>query len=73
MGSSSHAPCSLALSLCQGAPEWACVALLETLLVLQAYWFWLILKVAVKLIITGKVEDVRSDDEDEDDTKRKQT
>lgn len=43
------------------------------LLALQVYWFWLILKVAIKLITTGKVEDVRSDSEDEADAPKKKT
>ena len=37
------------------------------LLCLQVYWFWLILKVAIKVITSGAAEDVRSDDEDEDE------
>lgn len=51
----------------KGPPEWACVVLLETLYVLQCYWFALIIKVAVKMILTGHAEDVRSDDELDDD------
>ncbi|KAJ1444526.1 TLC domain-containing protein [Pelagophyceae sp. CCMP2097] len=54
----------------KGAPEWACVALLETLYALQVYWFFLIVKVAVKMAHTGNAEDVRSDDDD-DGTPRK--
>ena len=41
------------------------------LLLLQLYWFSLIMKVVVKLINGGEVEDVRSDDEDEDGAGKK--
>jgi len=50
-----------------GVPEWTCIILLYTLLLLQIFWFSLIVKVAVKLLkgeMTG-VDDVRSDDEGE--------
>jgi len=47
----------------KGLPEWTCVALLYTLLALQIYWFFLIIKVAVKLFRGCNVEDPRSDDE----------
>ena len=50
----------------KGVPEWTCVALLWTLCALQFYWFYLIIKVAIKMMMTGKAEDVRSDDEDSD-------
>jgi len=53
----------------KGLPEWTCVALLEILYILQLYWFSLIVKVAIKLITKGHVEDVRSDDEDEEEDK----
>jgi hypothetical protein len=57
-----------------GVPEWACVGLLYVLLVLQVYWFALIAKVAIRLIINGEdVADVRSDsDEDEPPAKKKE-
>jgi ceramide synthetase len=45
---------------------WSCIVLLYIVLALQAYWFYLILKVAIKVITKGEAEDVRSDDEDED-------
>lgn len=45
-----------------GYGAWACVALLETLLALQVYWFSLIVKVAVKLLSGKGVEDIRSDE-----------
>lgn len=51
-----------------------CVALLLIILALQVYWFALIIKVAIKVVTGGAVEDVRSDDEDEDEpveTKKK--
>jgi len=51
--------------------EWTCVGLLYVLLLLQLYWFSLIMKVVVKLINGGEVEDVRSDDEDEDGAGKK--
>ena len=51
----------------KGLPEWTCVALLWTLYALQCYWFFLIIKVAVRMMMTGKAEDVRSDDELDDD------
>lgn len=47
-----------------------CVVLLYSLMVLQLYWFGLILKVAVKLMRGQGVEDIRSDDEDEDPKKK---
>lgn len=58
----------------KGVPEWTCVVLLYTLLVLQCYWFSLIVKVAMKLFAGKSVEDIRSDDEDEGtpSTKKKQ-
>jgi acyl-CoA-dependent ceramide synthase len=40
---------------------------LYIVLALQAYWFYLILKVAIKVITKGEAEDVRSDDEGEDE------
>merc|ERR1712050_370021 len=49
----------------KGLPEWTCVALLYTLLVLQVYWFSLIIKVAIKLLKGESVEDPRSDDDDD--------
>jgi len=59
----------------KGVPEWACVALLEILLVLQIYWFYLLVCAIVNMFKQGGIEDVRSDDEsDEDeaeDTKKK--
>jgi len=51
----------------RGLPEWTCILLLETLLALQAYWFFLILKSATAMILHGHVEDVRSDDEHHDE------
>jgi ceramide synthetase len=45
--------------------DWICVACLYTLLGLQVYWFFLILKVAAKLLRGEGVEDPRSDDEDD--------
>lgn len=49
----------------KSAPEWTCVGLLYTLLLLQLYWFFLIIRVAVKLIRGQGAEDPRSDDEDD--------
>ena len=46
---------------------WSCIVLLYIVLALQAYWFYLISKVAIKVVTKGEAEDVRSDDEDEDD------
>lgn len=46
---------------------WSCIVLLYIVLALQAYWFYLILKVAIKVVTKGEAEDVRSDDEDEDE------
>ena len=48
-------------------PETICVMLLETLLALQVYWFFLIVKSAYNMIVNGHVDDVRSDDEADDD------
>ena len=42
-------------------------SLLYIVLALQAYWFYLILKVAIKVVTKGEAEDVRSDDEDDSD------
>eukprot|EP00928_Gymnodinium_smaydae_P047551 TRINITY_DN31743_c0_g1_i1.p1 TRINITY_DN31743_c0_g1~~TRINITY_DN31743_c0_g1_i1.p1 ORF type:complete len:373 (+),score=95.82 TRINITY_DN31743_c0_g1_i1:82-1119(+) len=50
----------------KGPAAWAAVSLLYTLMVLQLYWFWLILKVAIKLISGEGADDNRSDDEHED-------
>merc|ERR1712032_904793 len=50
----------------KGLPEWTCVGLLYTLLALQLYWFFLIIKVAVKLIRGLNADDPRSDDSEED-------
>mmetsp|Transcript_3766 Transcript_3766/g.11151 ORF Transcript_3766/g.11151 Transcript_3766/m.11151 type:complete len:349 (+) Transcript_3766:176-1222(+) len=50
----------------KGPPEWTCVGLLWTLYALNCYWFFLIIKVAVRMMVTGNAEDVRSDDEEED-------
>jgi ceramide synthetase len=49
----------------KGMAEWTCLALLYTLLVLQFYWFSLIIKVAIKMMRGHSTEDIRSDDEDE--------
>lgn len=49
----------------KGLPEWTCVALLYTLLLLQMWWFLLIIKVALKILQGHAVDDPRSDDEDE--------
>jgi len=46
---------------------WSCIVLLYIVLALQAYWFYLILKVAIKVVTKGEAEDVRSDDEDDSD------
>lgn len=55
-----------------GVPEWTCVGLLYVLLVLQMYWFALILKVAIKLVLHGEdVADVRSDSEDDEPVESK--
>ena len=42
------------------------MGLLWTLYALNCYWFFLIIKVAVRMMVTGNAEDVRSDDEGED-------
>merc|ERR1712176_905974 len=48
--------------------EWSCVVLLYTLLLLQINWFYLILKVAWKMLTLGEnPEDIRSDDEEEEE------
>ena len=47
-----------------GASSHACLAMLGFLLLLNLFWGYLILKVLHKLIVTGHVEDERSDDED---------
>jgi len=51
----------------KGIPEWSCVALLELLLVMQIFWFRLIINVAIKMAKGGGLEDCRSDDDDEDE------
>eukprot|EP00928_Gymnodinium_smaydae_P010463 TRINITY_DN13949_c0_g2_i1.p1 TRINITY_DN13949_c0_g2~~TRINITY_DN13949_c0_g2_i1.p1 ORF type:complete len:384 (-),score=78.98 TRINITY_DN13949_c0_g2_i1:123-1211(-) len=56
-----------AASLFKKSPaSWTCNALLDILLCLQVYWFFLILRVAAKLLRGQNVEDPRSDDESED-------
>eukprot|EP00403_Amphidinium_massartii_P014495 CAMPEP_0178426556 /NCGR_PEP_ID=MMETSP0689_2-20121128/29294_1 /TAXON_ID=160604 /ORGANISM="Amphidinium massartii, Strain CS-259" /LENGTH=344 /DNA_ID=CAMNT_0020048243 /DNA_START=59 /DNA_END=1093 /DNA_ORIENTATION=- len=52
------------------AAEWLAVILLFTLLVLQVYWFALIIRVAITMARTGKADDVRSDDEGEEPSKK---
>mmetsp|Transcript_37310 Transcript_37310/g.106573 ORF Transcript_37310/g.106573 Transcript_37310/m.106573 type:complete len:657 (+) Transcript_37310:44-2014(+) len=49
----------------KGLPEWTCVGLLYTLFLLQVYWFYLIVKVAMKLMRGQSVDDPRSDTEEE--------
>ena len=46
--------------------EMFCCVLLDVLLVLQFYWFSLLVKAAVKKMRTGTLDDVRSDDEDDE-------
>jgi hypothetical protein len=46
---------------------WICFGFADILLLLNFYWFWLILRVLFKLISGSGVEDVRSDDEDDED------
>jgi len=53
----------------KGVSGWTCIVLLDTLLVLQIYWFYLLCQAIWRLIIKGGVEDVRSDDEDEEPEK----
>ena len=53
------------------AGAWACVVLLYILLLLQVYWFALIVKVAIKAAKGEEAQDVRSDDEEEEDDKQK--
>lgn len=53
-------------SVCfSAALQSAFVGLLLTLQLLTLVWFWMILKVAVKVVRGGTAEDSRSDDEDE--------
>lgn len=52
-------------------PKVVCLVSLDIILLLQIYWFSLIVKVAVKMIREGVVEDVRSDDEDEAQDEKK--
>lgn len=47
----------------KGAPEWTAVGLLYVLLALQVFWGYLLVRVLVKLVVNGHVEDDRSDDE----------
>jgi len=49
----------------KGVPEWTCVALLELLLILQVWWFRLIIYVAIKMARGEEATDARSDTEDE--------
>mmetsp|Transcript_82950 Transcript_82950/g.130446 ORF Transcript_82950/g.130446 Transcript_82950/m.130446 type:complete len:319 (-) Transcript_82950:155-1111(-) len=57
----------------RGFPEYACLTLLFTLLSLQIFWFYLIVRVIVRKLRNGAVEDVRSDSEDEDAGTKKNT
>merc|ERR1711920_525987 len=54
----------------KGFSEWACLILLNLILLLQIYWFVLILKVAWKLLRGGGADDPRSDDEVQGDGKK---
>merc|ERR1712046_402150 len=45
----------------KGVAEWTCVALLEILLVLQCFWFYLLVRAIIRMVTSGGVEDVRSD------------
>ena len=36
-------------------------ALLLLLLAMHVYWFWLIIKIALRKLVVGKVEDMRED------------
>lgn len=47
--------------------KWAFLAALLSLQVIIILWFWLIVRVAVKVIRGGEPEDPRSDDEDEEE------
>ena len=47
-------------------PERIGTYLCDVLLVLQFYWFSLLVKAAVKKMRTGTLDDVRSDDEDDE-------
>lgn len=49
----------------KGIPEWTCMMLLYALLALQIYWFTLLLRAAIKMFTAGGIEDVRSDDSDD--------
>lgn len=49
-----------ALHFDYGVPEWTCVGLLYVLLVLQVYWFSLIMKVAYRLAMGQDVGDYHS-------------
>lgn len=54
-----------------GVPEIICVALLVILMLLQFFWFGLLLKAAWGIIVNGKVEDIRSDSDSETTTTKK--
>lgn len=49
-----------------GGPEWCCVILCYVLLVLQFYWFTLLIKAIGNMLAKGGIEDIRSDDEGEE-------
>ncbi|KAJ7655411.1 TLC domain-containing protein [Mycena rosella] len=47
------------------AVRWGAFAALCLLQALNLFWYYLIIRIAVKLVLTSKAEDVRSDDEDD--------
>lgn len=55
------------------AAQWACVALLYTLLALQVYWFSLVIKVILKILSGVAGDDPRSDDEGEQEEEERKT
>eukprot|EP01061_Rhynchopus_euleeides_P015713 TRINITY_DN2673_c0_g1_i1.p1 TRINITY_DN2673_c0_g1~~TRINITY_DN2673_c0_g1_i1.p1 ORF type:complete len:347 (+),score=163.07 TRINITY_DN2673_c0_g1_i1:74-1042(+) len=50
-----------------------CIALLVVLQLLQWMWLWMIIKAVINMVRKGKIEDVRSDSEDEAEEAKKKT
>lgn len=52
--------------------QYVCFGLLAAIQVLNLYWFFLILRIAVRFVVQKEAKDERSDDEDDSDDKKDQ-